>query len=273
VQAEFLREGDLVGLIWESEDVHAHRAHARETSRDYSKCVLSFHWESSGVVALGAVDGPTLTIEGRDAAGAPRTWLVRLWNYATGTGASADVMLDFDALDGGFALPVDADRVDPRNIDRMFISLVAPGYASGSQEIFAAPVQGTVTITNVGCDGSGSVLAVNDAVVPEHELRIATAYDDMYSLPPERVVQIAERLGYRGVINHYIGMSHYFALDGAGTLIRRGLSTALRWRGTRSSHGQRRRAITMSSGQSRMRSSTCSARMRGSSGRSTGLSG
>ena len=54
--------------------------------------------------------------------------------------------------------------------------------------------------------------------MPEHELRIATAYDDMYNLPPERVVQAIERLGYRGTINHYIGMSHYFALDGSGML-------------------------------------------------------
>jgi uncharacterized protein (TIGR02217 family) len=231
VHAEFLRKGDLVGLIWESEDVHAHPAHARETSRDYSKCVLSFHWESSGIVALNAVDGPTLTIEGHDSTGAQRTWLVRLWNYASGTPTSADVTLDFDALDGGFALPADADRVDPRDIDRMFVSLVAPGYVLGSEELFAAPAQGSVTISNVSCDGSGSVLAINDAVVPEHELRIATAYDDMYNLPPERVVQAAERLGYRGVLNHYIGMSHYFGLGGAGKLdaSRTFNSAALAW--------------------------------------------
>ena len=49
-------------------------------------------------------------------------------------------------------------------------------------------------------------------------MRIATAYDDMYNLPPERIVQWIERLGYRGVINHYIGMSHYFALGAAGLL-------------------------------------------------------
>ena len=75
------------------------------------------------------------------------------------------------------------------------------------------------------------MLAINDAVVPEHELRIATGYDDMYNLPPERVVQAIERLGYRGVINHYIGMSHYFALDGSGMLdpARTFNSAALAW--------------------------------------------
>jgi uncharacterized protein (TIGR02217 family) len=218
VQCEFLRKGDLVGLIWESEDRLAHPAHARETSRDYSRCVLGFHWESSGVIALDAINGPTLTIEGRDASGNPHIWLVRLWNYAVGSPTSAEITLDFDALDGGFSLPADADRVDPRLIDRMFISLVAPGYTPESQELFAVPVQGSATLTNIHCDGSGSVLAINDAVTPEHELRIATAYDDMYNLPPERVVQSVERLGYRVVLNHYIGMSHYFALDGSGKL-------------------------------------------------------
>lgn len=231
VTAEFLRKGDLVGLIWKSEDSWAHPAHKRETADNYSRCQLSFHWTSSGVVALDALDGPTLTIEGMDASGAPRTWLVRLWNYATGTATDADVMLDFDALDGGFSLPADADRVDPTRIDRMFISLVAPGYVQGSSALFAAPVQASATISNIRCDGSGSVLAINDAVVPEHALRIATGYDDLYNVPPERVIATIERLGYRGVINHYIGMSHYFALTGAGEVdaARTQNSAALAW--------------------------------------------
>jgi uncharacterized protein (TIGR02217 family) len=231
ISCEFLRKGDLVGLIWESEDRHAHPAHARETSVDYSNCTLSFHWQSSGVIGLDAINGPTLTIEGEDSSGNPRIWLVRLWNYATGTPTDADVTLDFNALDGGFSLPADADRVYPKAIARMFISLVAPGYVQGSQELFASPVQGSATVSNITCDGSGSVLAINDAVVPEHELRIATAYDDMYNLPPERIVQAIERLGYRGTINHYIGMSHYFGLTGAGLLdpARTLNSAALAW--------------------------------------------
>ena len=218
VTCEFLREGDLVGLIWDSEDKHAHPAHARETSRDYSNCVLSFHWESSGLIALDALSGPTLTIEGEDEAGDPQIWLVRLWNYAQGTPTSADVTLDFDALDAGFTLPAEAVRVHPRAIDRLFISLVPPGYVEDSEAVFATPVAASATVTNVRCDGAGSVLAINDGVAPEHPIRIATAYDDMYNLPPERVVQSVERLGYRGVINHYVGMSHYFGLTGSAKL-------------------------------------------------------
>lgn len=231
VQCEFLREGDLVGLIWNSEDLRAHPAHARQMSRDYSHCVLTFDWASTGLMPLDAVNGPTLTIEGEDVEGNPRSWYVRLWNYATGTATNARVKLDFDALDGGFALPADAVRVNPTRITRMFISLVPPGYLGGSTTLFAAPVLASVTIANIECSGSGSVLAINDAMVPEHPLRIATAYDDMYDVPPERLVQTAERLGYRGVLSHYIGMSHYFALDGQAKLdTGRGLnSAALAW--------------------------------------------
>lgn len=215
VAAELLRKGDIAGLIFESEDLKAHPAHARETVRDYSGTTLSFHWRSAGAIPLDAVNGPTLTIEGRDSDGAPRSWFVRLWNYASGNPEDASVSMDFDALDAGFSLPEDADRVFPGDIDRMFISLVPPDFVAGSEEVREAPAVVTVTLTEIVCGGAKSVLSIKDAVAPEHELRIATAYDDMYDLPPERVVDMAERLGFRGTINHYVGMSHYFGLDGS----------------------------------------------------------
>ncbi len=75
---------DLAGLIWEAEDGYDHPLLRYATDRDFRACRLRFRWRSSGVTALDAVNGPTLTIEGRDAAGDPRTWYVRLWNYASG---------------------------------------------------------------------------------------------------------------------------------------------------------------------------------------------
>ena len=231
VKCEFLRKGDLVGLIYESEDRLAHPAHARETSRDYSHCMLKFHWQSSGIIALDQMNGPTLTIEGRTRRAMRGRGSCGCGITQTGTRRKRDVTLDFDALDGGFALPADADRVDPTRIDRMFISLVPPGYVAGRKSCSRRRSREARRSANIRCDGSGSVLAIKDAVVPEHGLRIATAYDDMYNLPPERIVQAIERLGYRGVINHYVGMSHYFALDGAGMLdpTRTLNSAALAW--------------------------------------------
>nr|WP_294849833.1 DUF2460 domain-containing protein [uncultured Sphingomonas sp.] len=216
VEARFLRKGDLVGLIYESEDRHSHPARTRETKRDYSAMTLSFRWVSSGLVPLDAVNGPVLTIEGRDAAGVPTSWYVRLWNYAQGSSNDAVVSLDFDALDAGFGLPADAVRVWPKDIDRMFISLVAPGFVDKSAEMLAAPVEAWVELRDIVCDKSGSVVAQRCAWAPEHGFGACTSYDDQYNLTPSRVVEAVEAAGFRGTINHYVGMSHYPTLGADG---------------------------------------------------------
>ncbi|WP_443210170.1 non-contractile tail sheath protein, partial [Sphingobium sp. ba1] len=59
----------------------------------------------------------------------------------------------------------------------------------------------------------GSVLVVGDVMLPEHGLGIATGYDDCFNQTPQRVVEAIHALGYRGAINHYVGMSHYFRLE------------------------------------------------------------
>ena len=165
VEASFLRANDLVGLIWSSADDKAHPAHRRETSRDYAGCVLKFRWRSSGLIALNAVNGPTLTIEGRDAGGAPRSWYVRLWNYAVGTGVDARITLDFDALDGGFLLPVESDRVDPTRIDRMFFSMVPPGYDPGSSALLPVFARDILNVGEHGLSLLASAPAAGAALV------------------------------------------------------------------------------------------------------------
>ena len=209
----FYRKNDLAGLIWWAEDRVDHPLLAYETSRDFRRCVLSFRWRSAGVKPLDAVNGPTLTIEGRDAGGTGRSWYVRLWNYAVGDPEDAVVRLDFGALDGGFLLPGEADPVWAGDVDRMFVSMVPGGY-DGADADLAAPVEAWVTLDEMDCTGSGSVLALGDVLVPPHGLSIATGYDDAYNVTPARLARTIERLGYRGSVNHYVGMSHYFRLSG-----------------------------------------------------------
>ena len=216
VDAVFHTQGDLAGLIWTAEDTDDHPLLRYETARDFRGCRLGFRWRSGGVVALDAIHGPVLTIEGRDAAGAARAWYVRLWNYAAGAPTDATVTLDFADLDGGFALPGEADPVWAGDVDRMFVSLVPPGYVAGGPSpapALAAPVEGWVEMTGISCDGSGAVLAIGDAVVPEHGLSIASGYDDSYHLTPARLLRNALLLGYRVSITHYVGMSHYMRLE------------------------------------------------------------
>ena len=212
VDAVFYKADDLAGLIWEAEDRHDHPLLRYETRRDFRDCRLAFRWRSGGVMPLDAVNGPVLMIEGRDEHGRPRAWYVRLWNYAVGTPEDAAVSIDFSAVAGGFLHPGEADPVWAGDVDRMFVSLVPPGY-SGADAPLPHPLEGWVEMTGIACEGPGSVLAVGDVVVPEHELGIASGYDDSYHLTPARLIRNALHLGYRGRIVRYVGMSHYFRLE------------------------------------------------------------
>jgi uncharacterized protein (TIGR02217 family) len=213
VEASFLRKADLGGLIWDSEDRLDHPLLAYRTDRDYSHTSLRFRWRSSGIVPLDVVNGSTLTIEGKDQSGAPRTWYVRLWNYAEGSGEDALIALDFAQLDGGFS-PSDADRVWPRAIERMFISFAPPGYDSASAEPLPAEAEGWIEMTDIVADGERAMLEIGDVIVPANGLAIATGYDDQCVQTPARLLRNVRQLGYRGSVVHYLGMSHYFRLAG-----------------------------------------------------------
>lgn len=225
VDAIFYRKGDLAGIIWDAEDRWDHPLMGYETARDFRECVLRFRWRSGGVIALDALNGPTLTIEGRDAEGAPRAWFVRLWNYAEGAPEDAVVTIDFATVEGGYLLPEESDPLWAGDVDRMFISLVPPGYVEEDESPLAMPAEGWAEMSAIGCEGGGAVLAIGDAMLPEHGLRIASGYDDSYNVTPARLLRNMLQLGYRGAINHYVGMSHYFRLDWDGDGFRIDLAT------------------------------------------------
>ncbi|MBX7481465.1 DUF2460 domain-containing protein [Qipengyuania qiaonensis] len=214
VDCTFYHKGELAGLIWDSADTLDHPLLAYETQRDYAHCVLRFRWRSGGVLALDVPHGPTLTIEGRDAAGTARAWYVRLWNYASGTPTDAQIELPFSALQSGYVLPGEA--VHPHDIDRMFVSLVPQGYVEGSEEVLPARVEGWAEMSGISCEGERAMLAIGDVLVPAHGEQIATAYDDCFNQTPARLLRCVEGLGYRGRIVHYAGMSHYFRLEPLG---------------------------------------------------------
>lgn len=211
-ECEFHHANALAGLIWASEDRYDHPLLAYESGRDYSHTALRFRWRSAGVLPLDTVHGPTLTIEGRDAAGNPRSWYVRLWNYAAGSPEDAVVTLPFSALAGGWEAD---DPVHPADIDRMFISLAPPGYDPDNIGLLPARANGWVELSEIACSGSHAMLKIGDVLLPPHDLRMATAYDDSYNLTPARVLRMIRGLGYREEVLHYVGMSHYYRLDGA----------------------------------------------------------
>jgi uncharacterized protein (TIGR02217 family) len=214
VDVELHHEGELVGLIWDSADTLDHPLLAYETLRDYAHTTLSFRWQSDGIIPLDLPNGPTLTIEGRDAGGTPRTWYVRLWNYAQGTPTDARIMLPFSTLESGYVLP--GEPIHPGDIDRMFISLVPPGYIPGSDAPLTTRFNGSVIISDILADGARAMLEVGDVLLPPHGERMATAYDDAYNQTPARLLRAITGLGYRDDIVHYVGMSHFMRLARAG---------------------------------------------------------
>jgi uncharacterized protein (TIGR02217 family) len=216
VDVEFHRANALAGLIWESEDRFDHPLLSYESRRDYSRTSLSFRWRSAGVVPLDAVHGPTLTIEGRDAEGAARSWYVRLWNYAEGSPEDALVTLPFSALAGGWEAD---DSVHPGDIERVFISIVPPGFDPGSSTLLPARVDGWVELSGIVCSGENAMLEIGDVLVPPHDLHMATAYDDSYNQTPARLLRNVRGLGYRGDVIHYVGMSHYYRLAHSSLLV------------------------------------------------------
>jgi uncharacterized protein (TIGR02217 family) len=211
IDVELHHRGELVGLIWDSVDSLDHPLLAYETNRDYANTTLSFRWQSAGVIPLDEVNGPTLTIEGRDAGGNAQTWFVRLWNYAVGMPTDAEITLPFSQLQSGFTLP--GTPVHPGDIDRMFISLVAPGYESGSDEPLPERVNGQITISQILADGRYGMLEIGDVRLPVHGERLATAFDDGYNQTPTRLIRGVIGLGYREDIVHYVGMSHFMRLS------------------------------------------------------------
>ena len=211
VDVELHHAGELVGLIWDSVDTLDHPLLAYETDRDYAHTTLSFRWQSGGIIALDQPNGPTLTIEGRDEAGTSRVWYIRLWNYAVGAPTDARITLPFSELESGFALP--GEPVHVRDIDRMFISLVAPGYVSGSSAPLAARFNGWAELSEILADGGRAMIEIGDVLLPPHGERMATAYDDGYNQTPARLIRSVVGLGYRDDVVHYVGMSHFMRLE------------------------------------------------------------
>ncbi|MDJ0642784.1 MAG: DUF2460 domain-containing protein [Erythrobacter sp.] len=210
VDVELHHEGELVGLIWDSVDSLDHPLLAYETDRDYSHTTLSFRWQSSGIIPLDQPNGPTLTIEGFDATDQPKTWYVRLWNYAEGTPEDARITLPFSSLEGGFSLP--GEPVNPKTIERMFISLVAPQYSPNSASPLPSRFNGHAILSDINSDGQRSMLEIGDVRMPLHGERIATAYDDAFNQTPARLLRNIVGLGYRDDLIHYVGMSHFMRL-------------------------------------------------------------
>ena len=209
--AIFYRKNDLAGFIWESEDTWDHPMTSYDTNRDYRGVKLSFDLEGTNTPGIDDVNGPTLTLEGRDATGAAVTYYVRLANYTTATvNGVSHVEIDFDTVMAGFSptIPVYAG-----DLDRIFLAFIPIDYDINSSDVFDAPRTASMTMSNITVEGSNlanTTMVVGTGVSEDHDLRMTNGYDDTYNLTPERLIRNVELMGYKKWFNHYVGMSHYF---------------------------------------------------------------
>lgn len=109
----------------------------------------------------------------------------------------------------------DGPAVFAGDVDRMFLSLVGEGF-DGSAGALAAPLSTWVELRGMRSGGPSSTLEMGDAFLPAHRLRMCSGYDDSYHQAPERLVEQWHALGYRDLVNHYVGMSHHYAVGHVG---------------------------------------------------------
>lgn len=199
-------KNDLCGITWFSEDTKDHTNQKYSTNKDYRGTVWVFDIELSNTspVLNDEKRAPSITVNARDASGTPVTYIIPIFRYAdTPTLRTARVTIDWSTVMGGFF----ADQpIFAGDIDNLFIAAVVSSYDVASDPL-PAPMNGSISITNVSVTGPSSDLVLRKATVGVNGLGMATSYDDSYDLTPQRIIENLLDLGYSDSINHYCGMS------------------------------------------------------------------
>ena len=212
VNFECRMSDDLVGVVWDSEDVKDHKYLAYETNKDYSGLKWEFDIELSDTMPVlnNEQFAPTLTVEYLDNQGRKGLAYIALYNYANNPSSrSAHIIIDFDRVKAGFSANVD---FNVKNINKIFFSGFVEGY-SQTQRPLGQTTSGFLRITNSVLTGSGTTLKLKQVQTDVHNIGMCTSYDDHYDLNPQRLVNNMKALGFSGFVNHYCGMSHYPAFN------------------------------------------------------------
>lgn len=218
---------DLVGLIWPQTDYLSHIGRRRQDTSNYSGVTWVFDVLVEG--SLPAINEPgrqlVLTIKTN-----VQEYYVPLVNFsdidntyitpepedppldpppdpAPVPAYSGRVTLDFDNLNEGIGEEPPTIPMSSLTVYELLIAVISEEYDQTDSSRLDVPLEGTLTITNISVTG-GSITR-NDLVIPANGMGIATSYDDQHNVSPERIIDEIYDLGYRGFLNHYVGMSRY----------------------------------------------------------------
>jgi len=206
VMTVFRFDGDLMGLIWDTEDRNDAGIFGYPRRKDYRGTVLEFDWLSTGIRALDLLQGPNLVVE----TFAGETFNVRLWNYATsGTPTDCHIRLELGTVKAGF----DADADVPwGNVKRLWISLNPEDYVKdGTTQIGETP--GQLDLSNITVTGANATLPIRTTPLDAHALRMTDGFDNAYPFTPERLADQVHALGYRDWNVLYMGISKFHSLS------------------------------------------------------------
>lgn len=199
-------EGDLIGLIWESQDNYSHAGRAYNTYTNYSGVVWVFDIELSALMPI--ISSPprqfTLTIENSQG-----ICYVPLAQYAdTPDSRTARIVLDFDDMVGNIHEGPQGVTINPNGINKIMFALIADSYIKNSTVNLAGREDCLFKLTTVYVINPRAFTRKN-LTVPTQDVGLATSYDDMHNQSPERVIKQMKALGFGGKVNHYCGMSRY----------------------------------------------------------------
>lgn len=108
--------------------------------------------------------------------------------------------------------PDNSAAIPTSNIKNIVIPIIPTFYVQGKNELTGRSDEITVTFNNWTV--SGGSLGSFPSPKAAHPFRTAEGYDDEYYRNPYRIVQAMHHLGYRKVINLYVGASHYYDKKG-----------------------------------------------------------
>ena len=246
----FRTKTDLVGMSWFAEDTFSHIDFRYQSKVDFSGLTLSYHYNISGYTPLMDSNlAPTITVRTMDGGEyyvrlwnyvmdrPADSWEVQASAYlgenvyfpqgrtpGTATGTAGNIVIDFNNMYAGWTpyiwQDLDGDgagewvdnpdwvKVPANNIKEIMWSFVPLDYNTGTGYL-ADSMPYAVEFTNWSVSGN-CVIGTEGAGQEITQVRLCDDYDDIYNLTPERVVSEYERLGYRDIVNCYIGASHYY---------------------------------------------------------------
>lgn len=207
--------GGMAGCIWETVDKYDHFGVGFDDHYEMRNTKLWFRMSVTNACNFETPEKMIMTVDLVDGT----TIYVPLAQYASSISEDknvAEIHIDFEDCVG-----MDQNNmmmgVDPRQVRRILIPLMPKDWVANSTDPRSRNVECQLKLDILEPDTGWKMMQVNNLTVPDHDVGMCTAYDDMWNVSPLRVLSNMRQLGYNGMINHYVGMSHYYDYSWSGT--------------------------------------------------------